>query len=114
MANNRMYLTMGRSQVLIAKGWGPGQWQVFDRDTLAERLQAMFQSETCGDHYAGHCCVDYKIEYEDMGPNVDLIAAAPEMLAALEIAQHWGYGQPPSLKDEEIVRAAIAKARGAK
>ncbi len=44
--------------------------------------------------------------------NGELIAAAPEMLEALEIAQHWGYGQTPSIEEEEKVQNAIKKARG--
>ncbi len=55
------------------------------------------------------CNITRHIEEKE---NTNLIAAAPEMLEALEIAQHWGYGQTPSVEEEEKVQNAIKKARG--
>lgn len=52
------------------------------------------------------------VQPPEMGANSNLIAAAPDLLAALKIAAGWGYGQPPSSYEEEIVQKAIAKAEG--
>jgi hypothetical protein len=51
---------------------------------------------------AGECCA-----------NADLIAAAPELLAALQaVADYWAGGDAPADIDAQI-RAAIARAGGA-
>jgi len=39
-----------------------------------------------------------------------LLAQRDELLAALNVAKNWGYGQPPDCNEEDLVNTAIANA----
>lgn len=57
--------------------------------------------------------VDFARDPETVDANARLIAAAPELLAACEaVLSSPTYGDTPSEEAVEMVRAAIAKARG--
>ena len=88
----------------------PGPWQLHKSDdTLVIGTDGREVAEACGDYTE-------EAEWPRMEANARLIAAAPELLAALKRAESH-FGMLPSGMDEPgsvmaEIRAAIAKAEG--
>lgn len=60
-----------------------------------------------------YCTDCHQLAWSEDFANLHLIAAAPDLLAACQIAlQCMGYGKDPDDEDIATVRAAIAKALG--
>ena len=85
----------------------PGPWSVKGDIGTSVWAGPLFVGKTEWDLYSN--CVNNR---EEAQSNARLIAAAPELLAALEAARLWAvecYGSLPWLESAE---AAIAKAKG--
>ena len=112
----------------------PGPW-FYERNDKAATITILGQrwdgnvrqSDKCGDVVTVECATDPDaVMFSPFNPedeaNARLIAAAPEMLAALEACNaafsSWQVGQIPGRPDDILalvtkVRAAIAKTEGA-
>lgn len=96
----------------------PGPWRLFNGTDVF-----LDDGDTSGDHYIADCNMTVAIEYGVLKANAALIAAAPDLYAALDAVVNAGGWYPSALeidthdgKDgeelEAIARAALAKARG--
>lgn len=84
----------------------PGPWKFYDdsNDGKTNRIEIVAIGKTVARIY-------HSVPEEDL-PNARLIAAAPELLAALQaVADYWAGGDVPADIDAAM-RAAIAKATG--
>lgn len=93
----------------------PGPWVTNQGSVIAKNALKVYSIEIC-DPSAGVNGIGKLLPIDEREANAALIAAAPDLLAALEwaeamILQHCKNedGQTP---DVEPIRAAIAKARG--
>lgn len=107
------------------KKWTPGPWEVYDcSGTQMEKSRyenGAFQvfSDDCDHHAVADCSCNHTCRMEDeIEANAHLIAAAPELYDALEVAlvvlenmEAYGVGR---LHAADQARAALAKARGEK
>jgi hypothetical protein len=84
----------------------PGPWQVNHEDPT-QVCDA--DGEVRGCSPIAHCTVGTMAERK---ANAKLIAAAPEMLAALLAMQAFIEGEPDAVEPFGLIRAAIAKATG--
>lgn len=83
----------------------PGPWS-WSRDTMENRCDITLHSEATG-YSILYCCV------KPREPNARLMAAAPDLLEALELAHATLCGANMNKKIvEQKVMAAIAKAKG--
>ena len=99
----------------------PGPWIAPEDQANLIAPKVSYESNYVGELKNSFQAFVYGCEGEEMRANARLIAAAPELLAALEFARDhfisFGYGDHPLMRsaaeavDDEI-RAAIAKAKG--
>jgi hypothetical protein len=89
----------------------PGPWYVVDNGYFFEIVVAWKDEPRTVNQYSPKICsVSYENNDDIAGAsNVNLIAAAPDMLEALHVAEE----SVGDLKSLEVVRAAIAKATAA-
>lgn len=100
--------TFGGQVKMIGDGITQAAWQLYTGDV---RPEGVYRGTICGvqsaDHIAG-------ITREEAEANTRLIAAAPDLLFALENLLAVKNGEGGTMADsDEIARAAIAKARQA-
>ena len=91
----------------------PGPWKVIE-DPFSEGIVAIIQHDEFGLLAVGSC-EDRAATGEEDHYNAHLIAAAPDLLAALEEISALTAYAGRSMKDEavcDVARAAIARARG--
>ena len=82
----------------------PGAWRLLNRGKIdiVRRGQDVIAAVWCGDDKDG-----------EEAANARLIAAAPELLEALQQAEEWLTGWASAEPYLSVIRAAIAKATGA-
>jgi hypothetical protein len=104
----------------------PGPWKIAYSDGSGPEYITASNQSIATLRWGCSCCKDTPDSFDDMSEeeqaNARLIAAAPELLQALEslyehcamVHKHWGEGSNQRQADEAIkaAQAAIKKARG--
>ena len=88
----------------------PGPWHI--KDVCGDRVDVGYNAEPTSTDFVASCGYQDGKKDGECTANARLIAAAPDMLEALEAMVNPGHPGPPNLEQVVAARAAIAKARG--